>query len=117
MGSVTATIAVSLDFWTVAAAAVCGAICMRIVTFRRGGLVYKLRESLVAWAIAAAAGCYSLSVVLSLLAGRPVEMVSPYLLVILVILMVQLFRARGNVARVLQLDWGGDWSGAERRKN
>lgn len=108
------TIAVSLDFWTLAAAAVCGAMCTRIVTWRPRGEVYKFKESLCAWIMAAAAGCYSLSVLLSVLAGRPVQMVSPYLLVILLIVTVQVFRARGNVARVLRLDWG--WSGVERRK-
>lgn len=108
------TVAVSLDFWTLAAAAVCGAMCMRIVTWRRGDAQYKLKESLCAWIMAASAGCYSLSVVLSLLAARPVQLVSPWILVILVIVAIQVFRARGNVARVLRLDWG--WSGVDRRR-
>ncbi|MCY1358869.1 putative 3TM holin [compost metagenome] len=116
MASASAAVVVHLDIWTCMASLVCGAISVRIVTYRRDGAHYKLGASLCAWVLAAATGGYSLSVVLRVLAGQPVESVSPLLIVILLVQAVQVFRARGNVASVLRLDWDEPWSGVDRRR-
>jgi MFS family permease len=111
----TAVVVVQLDVWTALAALACGAISARIVTYRRGDAQYKLRVSLCAWVLAAATGCYSLSVVLGAAVGQPVDSVSPWLVVVLLVLLGLVFKARGNVASILRLDWTSPWSGAERR--
>ncbi|MCY1277441.1 putative 3TM holin [compost metagenome] len=116
MANATATIAVHLDVWTMAAALICSAICARIVTYHRGAAKYKVGFSLMAWVLAAPTGCYSASVVLTTLAGRAVDPVSPLLVVVLLVLAVQVFLARGNVANVLRLSWDQPWSGIDRRR-
>lgn len=103
MGSV---IAFGVDYWTLAAAAICAAISARIVAWcPQPGQQYKLGQSLLAWLMAAASGGYALSVGLSVVYLRPVPAVSPMLVAILLLVMVQVFRARGNVAAVLRVDW------------
>lgn len=104
------------DPWTLLAAAVCGAICWRIVSYRpASGSKYRLLPALCAWLLAVGTGCFSLSVWLDALYGRVAEQVSPFLLIILVVLAVLVFRARGNVALVTRLSWGTRWDGEERR--
>lgn len=115
MDKAVAVLVVHLDMWTALAVVACGAISARIVAYRRGDAQYKLRASLCAWVLAAATGCYSLSVVLGAAAGQPVDSVSPWLVVVLLVLMGLVFRARGNVASILRLDWSSEWSGVERR--
>lgn len=105
-----------VDLWTVAAATMCGAISMRIVCWRRTVQRYRLGMSLAAWVLAMSSGSYAMYVGLYTLYGRPVPEVSPLLVVILLIVMVQVFRARGNVAAFFRVDWDSRWSGVERRK-
>lgn len=115
MGS--AAVSLSLDVWTLAAAVICAAISARIVAWCPSpGQQYKLGQSLLAWLMAAASGGYTLSVGLSVVYLRPVPAVSPMLVAILLLVMVQVFRVRGNVAAFLRVDWDGKWSGGERRK-
>ncbi|WP_212630696.1 phage holin family protein [Pseudomonas sp. KB-10] len=115
MGSI--VVAVAPDCWTLAAAAICAAISARIFAWcPQPGQQYKLGHSLLAWLMAAASGGYSLSVGLSVLYLQTVAPVSPMLVVILLVVMVQVYRARGNVAAFLRVDWDGHWTGVERRK-
>lgn len=101
--------------WAPIAAVLCAAICLRIATYSDPKAQYKVEMSLCAWVLAAASGCYSLSVTLVLLAGRVPLPVSPWIVVILAVVAVQVYRARGNVAAVLRVDWEQKWSGMERR--
>ncbi|MGE6790879.1 phage holin family protein [Pseudomonas guineae] len=94
-----------VDPWTLVAAAICGAICLRIVAYQRGEARYRLGVSLLAWALAVGSGCYSLSVSLALVSGGAMTPLSPFLLIILAALLLLVYRARGNVARIIQIDW------------
>jgi CHASE2 domain-containing sensor protein len=94
-----------VDPWTLVAAALCGAICLRIVSYQRGDARYRLGVSLLAWALAVGSGCYSLSVSLALVSGHVMTPLSPFLLIILAALLLLVYRARGNVARIIQIDW------------
>lgn len=94
-----------VDPWTLAAAAICGAICLRIVSYRRGDARYRPGVSLLAYALAAGTGCYSLSVTLAVVVGRAIPELSPFLLIVLGAVLLLVYRARGNVARIIQLDW------------
>ena len=59
---------------------------------------------------------YALSVVLYSACGQPVAPVSPLLVCLLFVMAVLLYRARGNVAAFLRVDWERPWSGVERRR-
>ncbi|BCD88045.1 hypothetical protein PSm6_44520 [Pseudomonas solani] len=107
---------IPLDPWAATAAVTCGAFCLRIVFWRPEGHQYKLVPSLMAWVLAFLSGGYGLSVLLHSLYGMPVDPVSPLLVGLLVVLTVQLYRARGNVAALLRVEWERPWSGIERRK-
>lgn len=105
MGSI--VVAVVPDYWTLAAAVICAAISARIVAWcPQPGQQYKFGHSLLAWLMAAASGGYSLSVGLSVLYLRAVAPVSPMLVFILLVVMAQVYRARGNVASFLRVHWG-----------
>ncbi|MNG36993.1 hypothetical protein D3C84_1242080 [compost metagenome] len=54
--------------------------------------------------MAAATGCEWLSVMLAVLLARPTTAVSPFLLIVLLVLLVLVYRARGNVARILRME-------------
>ncbi|MCY1312553.1 putative 3TM holin [compost metagenome] len=104
-----------VDPWTLAAASICSAICVRIATFRRGPLRYRFGVSLLAYMLCVGTGCYALTVALDVLRGHEAASVSPWLLIILGVVLVLVYRAKGNVARVLQMDWPEKWDGKERR--
>ena len=109
---------VLIDLWTVAAAAICGAISVRIVCWKPKGEQYKLAQSLAAWFMAACTGAYSMQVALYTLYARPVAAVSPMIVLILLMVAVQVFRARGNVASFFRVEWSDrPWSGLERRRS
>ncbi len=109
---------VLIDLWTVAAAAICGAISVRIVCWKPRGEQYKLAQSLAAWFLSACTGAYSLQVTLYTLYARPVAPVSPMIVLILLMVAVQVFRARGNVASFFRVEWSDrPWSGLERRRS
>ena len=93
-----------VDPWTLAAAAICGAICFRIAFYRRQGARYRAGVSWCAYVLAAATGCEWLSVMLAVLLARPTTAVSPFILVVLLVLLVLVYRARGNVARILRME-------------
>lgn len=93
-----------VDPWTLAAAAICGAICLRIAFYRRQGARYRAGVSWCAYVLAAATGCEWLSVMLAVLMAKPATAVSPFLLIVLVVLLVLVYRARGNVARILRME-------------
>ncbi|WP_047299722.1 phage holin family protein [Pseudomonas fluorescens] len=93
-----------VDPWTLAAAAICGAICFRIAFYQRQGARYRAGVSWCAYALAAATGCEWLSVVLAILLAKPITAVSPFILIVLLVLAVLVYRAGGNVARILRMD-------------
>lgn len=93
-----------VDIWTLAASALCGAICWRLAIYRREGSRYRAGISLCAYLLAVGSGCYSLSVVLGALRLTPVWPVSPFLLIVLIVLTILVYRARGNVAAVLRVE-------------
>ncbi|VVP33729.1 hypothetical protein PS880_04473 [Pseudomonas fluorescens] len=95
---------VMVDPWTLLAGAFCGAICYRIATYRRDGARYRAGVSCLAYLLAVATGCEWLTVMLAVLLAKPVTAVSPFILVELLVLLILVYRARGNVARVLRLD-------------
>jgi len=100
-------IAVGPDYWTLTAAAICAAISGRIVTWcPEPSQQYKLGQSLLAWFMAASTGGYALQVGLSPFFSDPVPETPPMLVAILLVVMVQVYRARGNVAAFLRVDWG-----------
>jgi hypothetical protein len=104
------------DFWTWIAALACGVTFFRIVTWTHKGERYRLDMSLGAYALALCTGCHVLSLGLSMLTGRPVVPVSPWVSLILVWLAALVVLAQGNVARILQLNWGSPWNGIDRRR-
>ena len=91
-----------IDLSTLIAAMLCSAICWRVATFRRQGARYRPGVSLCAWVLAVGTGGYSLTVALAPITGHQVAPVSPFLLVVFVILAVMVWRSRGNVAAVLR---------------
>ncbi|UHG99188.1 phage holin family protein [Pseudomonas sp. 7-41] len=93
-----------VDPWTFAAAAICGAICFRITVYQRQGARYRAGVSWCAYALAAATGCEWLSVMLAILLAKPATAVSPFILIVLLVLAVLVYRAGGNVARILRMD-------------
>lgn len=101
-----------VDPWTLVAAAMCGAICLRIVSYQRGPARYRPGVSLLAWGLAVGTGCYALSVSLALIGGQALPRISPFLLIVLGAVLMLVYRARGNVARIIQLDWSEGRSGA-----
>lgn len=54
--------------------------------------------------MAAATGCEWLSVMLAILLAKPATAVSPFILIVLLVLAVLVYRAGGNVARILRMD-------------
>jgi hypothetical protein len=111
MGSI-----LTVDPWALVAAAICAAISLRIVLWRPDGHQYKPGASLLAWVLSASSGCYALSVLLYSVCGQPVAPVSPLLVCLLFVMAVLLYRARGNVAAFLRVNWERPWSGVERRR-
>jgi hypothetical protein len=93
-----------VDLWTLAAAAICGAISFRIAFYQRQGARYRAGVSWCAYALAAATGCEWLSVMLAILLAKPTTAVSPFILIVLLVLAVLVYRAGGNVARILRMD-------------
>jgi uncharacterized membrane protein YfcA len=104
-----------VDPWTLAAASICSAICLRIASFRRGSLRYRLGVSLVAYLLCIGSGGYALTVFVEALRGAHPAAISPWLLIILGAVMVLIYRAKGNVARLIQLDFQDKWDGKDRR--
>lgn len=93
-----------VDPWTLIAGALCGAICLRIAAYRRDGARYRAGVSWLAYLLAVGTGCESLQITLATLMAKPAPTVSPFLLMVLVVLLVLVYRARGNVARILRMD-------------
>lgn len=93
-----------IDLWTLMASAICGAICWRIASYQRHGARYRGGVSLCAYLLAAGSGCFAVSVCLGVLTGREVGGVSPFLILVLGVLLLLVHRARGNVAAVLQVE-------------
>lgn len=84
------------------AAMICAGICTCIFMYRRRGSPYKLGFSLCAYALGVSTGCYSLRVMLHLALGHHVDPVSPWLLIVLAVMLAIAIRARGNVAQMLR---------------
>lgn len=78
---------------------VCSAICMRLITYRRAG-AFPPRRFLCAYLLALCTGCQALGIVAGLYRA---EHLSPWMLGVLLVLLVLLLQARGNLARVLRL--------------
>lgn len=93
-----------VDFWTLIAGWLCGAVCYRIAAYRRDGARYRAGVSWLAYLLAVGTGCEALRIALSVVFAKPVAPVSPFLLAVLVVLVVLVYRARGNVARILRMD-------------
>lgn len=93
-----------VDPWTLIAGALCGAICFRIAAYRRKGARYRAGVSWLAYLLAVGTGCESLLITLSVMTAKPVLTVSPFLLMVLIVLLVLVYRAQGNVARILRMD-------------
>lgn len=93
-----------VDPWTLIAGALCGAICFRIAAYRREGARYRAGVSWLAYLLAVGTGGESLQITLAALMAKPGPTVSPFLLMVLVVLVVLVYRARGNVARILRMD-------------
>ncbi|MEH6565574.1 MAG: phage holin family protein [Halopseudomonas sp.] len=91
-----------IDLSTLAASTLCGFICWRVATFRRDGARYRLGMSLCAYLLAVGTGGYWLSVTLCLLTKAPIAPISPFLVIVFIILAVLVWQARGNVAAVLR---------------
>lgn len=77
---------------------VCSAICMRLITYRRAGARFRPGVSLCAYLLALCTGCQALGIVAGLYRA---EHLSPWMLGVLLVLLVLLLQARGNLARVL----------------
>ena len=93
-----------VDPWTLIAGTLCGAICYRIAAYRRDGARYRAGVSWLAYLLAVGTGCESLLITLSVMFSKPVPTVSTFLLMVLIVLSVLVYRARGNVARILRMD-------------
>lgn len=104
------------DYWTLLAFLACAVAFARIVSWTPRGERFRLGMSLGAYALALFTGCYVLTVGLKVLAGKPVEPVSPWVALILVWLAGLVVQAKGNVARILQLHLG-PWNGIDRRRS
>ncbi|EQM71117.1 hypothetical protein L682_31550 [Aquipseudomonas alcaligenes OT 69] len=104
------------DLWTLLAALSCAAIFIRIITWRHAGERYRFWIGLCAYALAVCTGCFALTVLLEFLAAKPIEPVSPWLALVLVWLSVLVWLARGNVARIVQVNWTSHWDGIDRRR-
>ena len=99
-----------VDSLTLMTATVCMAICIRIVTFRREESRYRVGVSLLAWALAASTGCEALAALLGLYQTN-----SPFILLILLVLCVLVFRAQGNVAKIVRIERSERWPAVDRR--
>lgn len=104
------------DLWTLLAALSCAAIFIRIFTWRHAGERYRFWIGMCAYGLALCTGGFALTVLLELLAAKPVEPVSPWLALVLVWLSVLVWLARGNVARIVQVNWTSHWDGIDRRR-
>lgn len=114
----TAVAVIQVDLWTVAAAIICACICARVLTWRaHDNQKTDLVASAIAWLMVFATGGFALQVLLAPLHGNIVPAQSPALVVVLAIVLIQLLRARGNVASFLRVDWSTTpWRGRDRRK-
>ncbi len=86
----------------VLSALICAGICWRIVLYRREGARYRLHMSVLAYLIAMGSGGYAMSIALH----GPSGITHPFVALILAVLGVMVFRARGNVANVFRVHWG-----------
>lgn len=93
-----------VDPWTLIAGALCGAICIRIAIYRREGARHRPGVSWLAYALAVGTGCEWLSIIMAVLFAKPTPAVSPFLLIVLLVLAVLVYRARGNVARIVRMN-------------
>lgn len=84
----------------------CAGICWRVLSYKRGNSRYRPMVSVAAYLLAMGAGCYALSIALG--ADRQV---SPFVLVVLALLAAMVWRADGNVARVLRVHWPDELGG------
>lgn len=100
-----------VDPMTVLVGLVCAAICLRLIAFRRKSARHRVGISYMAWVLAAASGCQAIA---SLLGMYVVQ--SPFVLVVLLIFCGMVFRARGNLASVLRIEWSTAWNGRDRRR-
>lgn len=79
----------------------CAAICVRLLTYRRGpDTTHRVGVGLCAWLLIACTGGQALHI---LLVGAAAQ-ASPWQLGVLAVLAVLTYRARGNVARILRVD-------------
>lgn len=78
----------------------CSCICWRVINYRRGNARYRLLISIAAYLLAMGSGCYALSLALGV-AGQT----SPFVVLMLALLAALVWRANGNVARVLRVHW------------
>lgn len=79
---------------------VCSAICLRLITYRRRGSRFRPGVSLCAYLTALCTGSQALSILID---DYPGGQLSPWMLGLLLILLVLIFRARGNLAGLLRL--------------
>lgn len=77
----------------------CAASCLRLLTFERAGARYRPWMSLCAWLLIVSTGSTALRILLH--PDQPVQ-IGPGIVVILVVLAVLIFNARGNVAHILR---------------
>lgn len=104
------------EFWTLVAVLSCAVTFLRIITWQPEGERFRIGMGLCAYALAACTGCFVLTAVLHLLSGASVDPVSPWLALVLAWLAVLVVLARGNVARIVQLNWSSHWDGTDRRR-
>ncbi|HEJ2504821.1 TPA: phage holin family protein, partial [Pseudomonas aeruginosa] len=64
---------------------------------------YRFGVSLCAYILAAGTGMQALSISLAVLMARHATPISPYLLAVLVVLLVLVYRNKGNIAPILRL--------------
>jgi CHASE2 domain-containing sensor protein len=103
------------DHWTLIAAAICAAIFTRIMAYQREGARYRAFVSFLAYVLAMSTGCFALSVSVAAVTGKPIPATSPFLLAVLAVMLVLVYRAKGNIATIMRMDWTGKWDGHNRR--
>lgn len=85
---------------TVLTFAACVAICVRLLTYRRGpDTTHRIGVGACAWLLVACTGGEAIQIALAGAASHS----SPWQLGVLVVLAVLTYRARGNVARILRV--------------
>ncbi len=90
------------DSVSVVSAVLCMAICARLVMFRSAGSRYRLWISFLAYLLAASTGCQALASFLGMY-----HVSSPFMMLVLAVLCVLVFRAKGNVACIVRVKWHG----------